>query len=241
MKKSVMILLSCLFLFPLIACARGEAPDSAISLQGVNETYEIIVPAAFVVQRIENASHGQGRYYIFTDPDTPSTFIADMVLDDPHFQRSFLKDLRSSDSLVVLNSVVLGSHHFLAYHEKGIDCRWKFLLLTENGYRYRFSYETNPLCGLDEIPEPARKILSSLKLTGGETQAAPEIAFPTLPGFDASSFPAPHPIDPSNKQESERQMEAYCRALLSGSLGIALSDAPALVDWTPALIPKCAF
>ena len=55
-----------------------------------------------------------------------------------------------------------------------------------------------------------------------------------VPEFNAADYPEVKPIDASDKKAAKKQMEEYCRALLSCPvIGLELSDAPAAIDWNP--------
>ena len=230
--KQIKLLVCLLLLFPLLSCALAEESGEETVLHAADVDLKLTIPAEFSVQRITGGPNEAGYTYSFENPETGTQFMAFGALDTPEDQAALLRQVRDAkNGMVITAAVSLGGHRFLAYYPQGSDWTWHFLLLTDTGYSFRFWYSLPIGQGQAELPPQAADILSSLRLTD---KAIP--APVAVPALRAENFPAPQPIDESDKGKAEKQMEAYCRALTAAlPLNKPVDEkAPAAIDWKPA-------
>ena len=146
----------------------SEASAVETVLPAGGASIALILPQAFVLQGFESGT------YLYESAETGAQFWVGSELDNRKDQRNLLRKLRDhSNQNVLFEDVLMGSHRFLAYYNQSRSWSWGFLLLTDDGYSYRFFYNMAAEQRQETIPDEAVAILSTVRLLRETEEAFP--------------------------------------------------------------------
>lgn len=116
-------------------------------------TLAFALPETYVPQKFSS------NIYTYESMEEGTLFLIDIVLNSSKDQKNLLRKVRDkSNKFILFDDVAIGNYRYLAYTSERRAENWEFLLLTADGFSYRFSYCMVDGQACDEIPDKAISI-----------------------------------------------------------------------------------
>ena len=170
MKKAFIALIAMLLCLSIalaetVPAAPDECPGVEVELiaGGIAEAVYMVLPEDFTLQSESSSERYDGHSYAFVNLEKGITFRAACHIDDKESQNNLLRKIKETQT-VMFEDVMIGDYHYMAYCGSSTNDMWIFLMLTEDGYSYRFDYHMPVEQGQNTIPDDAVAILSTLRL-----------------------------------------------------------------------------
>jgi len=167
----------------LTAISSLSSPERVTTLDGVSgaevrlqhgdTVLSMVIPEGFIWREKDQGGLPYDLDYVFENPEKDTEFRVHRCLDSQENQTLILRKARDKGNRPILfENTVLSDESYLIYSSEVTNWSWGFLMLTEEGYSYRFFYYFPAGQGQNTIPEEATTILSTLRKT--EANAAEE-------------------------------------------------------------------
>lgn len=144
-----------------------------VRFQHGDTVLSMIIPEGFIWREKDQGGLPYDLDYVFENPEKGTEFRVHRCLDSQENQALILRKVRDKGNRPILfENTVLSDESYLIYSSEVTNWSWGFLMLTEEGYSYRFFYYFPAGQGQNTIPEEAMTILSTLRKT--EANAAEE-------------------------------------------------------------------
>lgn len=172
MKKAFIALIAMLLCLSIalaetVLVAPDECPGVEMELiaGGIAETVYIVLPEGFTLQSESSSEKYDGHSYTFANLEKGITFYATCYVDNKMDQDILLRKVKDpTNHFILFEDVLIGDYHYMVYSSSLQSHMWIFLMLTDDGYSYRFDYHMPAGRGQDTIPDDAVAILSTLRL-----------------------------------------------------------------------------
>ena len=165
MKKILIALMVALCCVSAAFAEGHEIPGTEVLLVAGGESpfVSMILPEGFVLQEESSSEKYEGHRYKFENVEMGVVFYADCQIQDQLEQQILLGKVKDpTNKIIIFDDFIIGEYQYMAY--SGYPANWVFLMLTEDGFSYRFDYYKPVGQGQDAPPEDALAILSTLRL-----------------------------------------------------------------------------
>lgn len=173
------LILTVLSLQPALAASMGAdqgaaAEDSAPAYAGYDVSLEVDggfltlrIPEGYQYQPVERTEQESYPYrYTFINEEAGIQFSVFSTLSRQKDQDLFLSKLYdSSNGFILYEDVPIGERAYIVYTNETFPYDYGFLVRTDTGYSYQFSYILPEGSMTDEIPEEAVWILETLTIS----------------------------------------------------------------------------
>lgn len=153
----------------LMCQMEGILPDgqygTEVQFQQEKTTISITIPESFIMLEEESNGVPYASQYVFENVETGAQFLIDRWTDDEKNQKNQLRKVYDKENgMILFENICISDYNYLIYTSELNTGTWNFLLLTEEGYRYRFYYCLPVEQEQITIPNEAISILSSLHI-----------------------------------------------------------------------------
>ena len=167
MKKILIALMVALCCVSAAFAEENEISGTEVLLIAGGETpfVSMILPEGFALQEESSSEKYEGHRYKFENVEMGVVFYADCQIQNQLDQQNLLRKVKDpTNKIIIFDNFIIGDIPYLVYCGSRTNHMWIFLMLTEDGFSYRFDYYMPVGQGQDEPPEEALAILATLRL-----------------------------------------------------------------------------